>query len=89
VQHVAPGLAALAVALELGQGLVQEHLLLWSRAMSLEEVALLKFAEPLEDLRPLCGLELGQFGKDFGFAHGGNLLRAGESGKPAPPRFRW
>jgi hypothetical protein len=49
-------------------------------------VALLKFAEPLEDLRPLCGLELGQFGKDFDFAHGGNLLRAGESGKGTHPR---
>ncbi len=43
--------AALAMTLELGQGLVQEPFLLGSRAMPLEEVALLKFAEPLVRVR--------------------------------------
>jgi hypothetical protein len=83
VQHVAPGLAALAVAFELSQRPVQEPLLFWSRAMPLEQVALLEFAEPLEHLRPLFGLELGQFGKDFGFTHDGNVLWAEEGGKLA------
>jgi hypothetical protein len=54
--------------------------------MSFEEVALLKLAEPFEDLRPFFGLEPGQFGKDFGFAHGGNLIGAGAGGKPVLPR---
>jgi hypothetical protein len=36
-------LAALAVALELGQGLVQQLLLLRSRAKPIQEIALLKF----------------------------------------------
>jgi hypothetical protein len=58
-----PGLAALAVALELGQRLVQQLLLLRSRAKPIQEIALLKLAEPLEDLRSLVGFELRQFGQ--------------------------
>ena len=46
-------MGALAVALELGQGLVQQLLLLRSRAKPIQEIALLKFAEPLEDLGSL------------------------------------
>ena len=81
VQHIPPRLAALAIALELGQRLVQELLLLRSRAKLMQEVALLKFAEPLEDLRSFFGSELGQFGKGFGFAHDESLLLAGWGGK--------
>ena len=47
----------------------------------MQEITLLKFTQPLEDLSPLVGFELGQFGKDFGFAHGDNLLPALSAGK--------
>jgi hypothetical protein len=81
LQDVAPRLAGLAVALELRQRLVQQPLLLRSRAKPIQEITLLKFAESLEDLRSFFSCELGQFGKDFGFAHGANLLLARRTGK--------
>ena len=87
LQHLAPGLAVLAVALEFGQGLVQQLLFLGRRATPLQEVALLKLTEPLEHLRSLVGFELRQFGQDLGFAHGANLPPVHCRGKRADTRF--
>jgi hypothetical protein len=72
VQYFAPRLAALAVALELGQGLVQQFLLLRSRAKPMQEITLLKFSEPIKDLRSFLSFELGQLRQYLSFAHGGN-----------------
>jgi hypothetical protein len=77
MQNLAPRRSTLAVALEFGERLVEQLFLRGGWADALQKIVLLKLAEALEDLRPFFGFELGQFRKDFSFAHDFLLRCAG------------
>ena len=80
-EHIAPRFAGVAVFFKFRERFVERLPFGGRGCAAVEEVSLVEFGEPGEELRTVADGQLGKFFKDLSFAHGGNLARMGFSGK--------
>ena len=72
-QNFAPGPAVVAITFKIGQSCIEELAIFSAGANALQNIILLKFAEPFQDKNPIFRREFGKFSKDLSFTHGETL----------------
>ena len=80
-EHIAPRFAGVAVFFKFRERLVERLPFGGRGCAAVEQVGLVEFGEPGEELRAVTDGQLGKFFKDLSFAHGVNLARLGFPGK--------